>query len=152
MIEYTHMNNYIESLNIGENVFVLTENSTLEYLIHFAAPFSGSDSIVIPKGTCFALHGRMRDDAFYMHLVEEEPILCKNIEAQVQDKYPKLLSRFSGVSFFITKEQLKALPLTFKTGSRERALEILQLILKRQEEDYRKFLEESDRLYASKNK
>ena len=46
------MNNYIESLNIGENVFVLTEDSTLECLIHFAAPFTGSVSVVIPKGTC----------------------------------------------------------------------------------------------------
>ena len=146
------MNNYIESLNIGENVFVLTEDSTLECLIHFAAPFTGSVSVVIPKGTCFALHGPMRDDAFYMDLEEEEPILCKSIEAKVQDKYPKLLSRFSRVLFIITKEELKTLPLTFKTGSRERALEILQLIIKRNEEDYRKFLEESNKLYASKNK
>ena len=94
----------------------------------------------------------MRDDAFYMDLEEEEPILCKSIEAKVQDKYPKLLSRFSGVSFIITKEELKTQPLTLKTGSRERALEILQLIIKRNEEDYRKFLEESNKLYASKNK
>lgn len=128
------MNDYIKSLNIGENVFVLADDTTLECLVYFAAPFTGSDSIVVPKGTCFALHGLMRDDAFYMHIVDEGSMLFKRIEAQIQDKYPKLQSRFTGVSFFITEEQLKTLPITFKTGSRERALEILRLIIKRQEE------------------
>lgn len=127
------MNNYIESLNIGENVFRLEDDTTLEYLVHFAAPFTGDDSIVVPKGTCFALHGLMRDDAFYMHPVEEETMLLKRIKAQVQEKDPKLLGRFAGVSFFITEEQLKTLPATFTSGSRERALEILRLIIKRQE-------------------
>lgn len=82
------MNNYIESLNIGENVFVLTEDSTLECLIHFAAPFTGSVSVVIPKGTCFALHGPMRDDAFYMDLEEEEPILCKTLKQRYKTNTP----------------------------------------------------------------
>ena len=77
-------------------------------------------------------------------------MLFKRIEAQVQDKYPKLLSRFDGVSFFITEEQLKTLPLVFKTGSRERALEISRLIIKRNEEVYRRFVEESNRLHESK--
>ena len=148
--EYINMNNYIESLNIGENVFVLANDIALEYLVHFAAPFTGSDCMVVPKGTCFALHGLMRDDAFYMHIVEEGTMLFKRIEAQVQDKYPKLLSRFDGVSFFITEEQLKTLPLVFKTGSRERALEISRLIIKRNEEVYRRFVEESNRLHESK--
>lgn len=128
------MNNYIELLNIGENVFVLADDTTLEYLVHFAAPFTGSDSIVVHKGTCFALHGSMRDDAFYMHIVGEGSMLFKRIEAQIQDKSPELQSRFTGVSFFITEEQLKTLPITFKTGSRERALEILRLITKHIEE------------------
>lgn len=128
------MNNYIKSLNVGENVFVLADDTALEYLVGFAAPFTGSDSIVVPKGTCFALHGPMRDDAFYMDIVGDGSMLFKKIEAQVQEKYPKLQSRFTGVAFFITEEQLKTLPITFKTGSRERALEILRLITKRQEE------------------
>ena len=42
----------IEALKIDENVFELTEDIELEYLVHFAAPFTGADICVIPKGTC----------------------------------------------------------------------------------------------------
>ena len=87
-LEYINMNNYIESLNIGENVFVLANDIALEYLVHFAAPFTGSDCMVVPKGTCFALHGLMRDDAFYMHIVEEGTMLFKRIEARCKINIP----------------------------------------------------------------
>ena len=33
----------IKSLKIDENVFELLEDTTLEYLVHFAAPFTGCD-------------------------------------------------------------------------------------------------------------
>ena len=33
----------IEALKIDENVFELTEDTELEYLVHFAAPFTGWD-------------------------------------------------------------------------------------------------------------
>lgn len=59
----------IESLKIDENVFELEEDTELEYLVHFAAPFTGSDKCIVPKGTSFAPHGPMRSDALYMHLV-----------------------------------------------------------------------------------
>ena len=39
----------IEALKIDENVFELAEDSELEYLVHFAAPFTGSAKCVIPK-------------------------------------------------------------------------------------------------------
>lgn len=130
------MDSYIESLNIVNNTFVLEEDTTIEFLIHFAAPFTGTDSITVPKGTCFALYGPTRDDAFYMSLVEDDSSLLKRMEIQVQNKYPKISNRFAGFSFFITEEQLNTLPLFFKTGSRDRALEILQLIIKRNEEGH----------------
>ena len=44
----------IEVLKIDENVFELTEDTELEYLVHFAAPFTGADKCVVPKGTAFA--------------------------------------------------------------------------------------------------
>lgn len=53
----------IESLKISENVFELAEDAELKYLVHFAAPFTGSDKIMIPKGTAFAPSGPMRGDA-----------------------------------------------------------------------------------------
>ena len=33
----------IEALKIDENVFELAEDTELEYLVHFAAPFTGGD-------------------------------------------------------------------------------------------------------------
>lgn len=62
----------IEALKIDENVFELAEDAELEYLIHFAAPFTGSAKCVIPKGTAFAPHSPMRSDALYMLLMEIE--------------------------------------------------------------------------------
>lgn len=138
------MKNYLKSLNIGENIFVLADDTTLEYLIHFAAPFTGGASIVVPKGTCFALHGPMRDDAFYMHPIGNESTqqnLLNRIKAQVQNDYPQIVNKFAGASFFITEEQLKTLPLVFKFGSRERVLEILRLIIEHNEESHRRFVE-----------
>ena len=49
----------IEALKIDENVFELTEDTELEYLVHFAAPFTGADKCIVPKGTTFAPHSPM---------------------------------------------------------------------------------------------
>ena len=115
----------IEALKIDENVFELAEDTELEYLVHFAAPFTGADKCVIPKGTAFAPHSPMRDDALYMHFVDgDRDALFARMETQVKDKYEDLFTRLQGFSFFITEEQLKTLPLKFRTGSAERLLEI----------------------------
>ncbi len=39
---------YIESLKIDENVFEVAEDTELEYLVHFAAPFTGGDKCIVP--------------------------------------------------------------------------------------------------------
>lgn len=49
----------IKALKVDENVFELVEDTELEYLVHFAAPFTGADICVIPKGTAFAPHSPM---------------------------------------------------------------------------------------------
>lgn len=117
----------IESLKIDENVFELLEDSTLEYLVHFAAPFTGCDKCLVPKGTAFAPHSPMRSDALYIHLVDEEnKELFERMRAQVKVNYNDLFSRLQGFSFFITEEQLKMLPLEFRSGSVERVLEIIR--------------------------
>lgn len=116
----------IEALKIDENVFELAEDTEIEYLVHFAAPFTGSDKCLVPKGTAFAAHGPMRADALYMHLVEDNEELYNKMEQQVKVEYEDLFTRLQGFSFFITEEQLKTLPLKFRSGSAERVLDIIR--------------------------
>jgi hypothetical protein len=69
----------------------------------------------------------MRSDALYIHLVDEEnKELFERMRAQVKVNYNDLFSRLKGFSFFITEEQLKMLPLEFRSGSVERVLEIIR--------------------------
>ena len=37
--------NFIESLNIEDNVFELKENCTISYLVHYRAPYTGDGDI-----------------------------------------------------------------------------------------------------------
>lgn len=116
----------IKALKIDENVFELAEDTEIEYLVHFAAPFTGSDKCLIPKGTAFAPHRPMRGDALYMHLVEDNEELFKKMEQQVKVNYEQLYTRLQGFSFFITEEQLHTLPLKFRSGNAERVLDIMR--------------------------
>ena len=117
----------IEALKIDENIFELMEDTELGYLVHFAAPFTGSDKCIVPKGTAFAPSSPMRGDALYMKLMDEDnETLYKKMEELVKVEYPNLFTRLQGFSFFITEEQLKTLPLKFRTGSAERVIEIMR--------------------------
>lgn len=117
----------IESMKIDENIFELVEDIELNYLVHFAAPFTGGDKCIVPQGTVFAPHSPMRGDALYMHLIDgEKDALLAKMEEQVKTKYEDLFFRLQGFSFFITEEQLKTLPLKFRSGSAERLLEIMR--------------------------
>ncbi|MBO5579762.1 MAG: hypothetical protein J5952_05025 [Prevotella sp.] len=117
----------IEALKIDENIFELMEDTELGYLVHFAAPFTGSDKCIVPKGTAFAPSSPMRGDALYMKLMDEDnAALYKKMEELVKVEYPNLFTRLQGFSFFITEEQLKTLPLKFRTGSAERVIEIMR--------------------------
>lgn len=120
---------FIESLNIENNIFELTENCTIKYLVNYYCFFTGSGEHEMPAGTKFCLHGLMRDDAMYMHIVEENDDNLYNLLSEKEKKkIPELAERFAGISFFIAEEQLSVLPLRFISGSRERSLEILKLI------------------------
>ena len=117
----------IKSMKIGKNVFELVKDTELECLVHFAAPFTGGDKCLVPSGTAFAPHGPMRGDALYMNLVEDNnDELLERMEEQVRIKYEDLFTRLQGFSFFITEEQLKTLPLKFRSGSAERLLDIMR--------------------------
>ena len=113
-------------MKIDENIFELVEDTELEYLVHFAAPFTGGDKCLVPKGTVFAPHSPMRGDALYMHLVEDNnDDLLEKMREQVKINYENLFTRLQGFSFFITEEQLQTLPLKFRSGSAERLIEIM---------------------------
>ncbi len=116
----------IKALKIDENVFELVEDTELEYLVHFAAPYTGGDKCLVPKGTAFAPSSPMRSDALYIRLVGENEELYTKMETQVKNKYEDLFFRLQGFSFFITEEQLKTLPLKFRSGSAERLLDIMR--------------------------
>lgn len=118
----------IEALKIDENVFELVEDTELEYLVHFAAPYTGGDKCLVPKGTAFAPSSPMRSDALYIRLVGENEELYTKMETQVKIKYEDLFFRLQGFSFFITEEQLKTLPLKFRSGSAERLLDIMRIL------------------------
>ena len=119
---------YIESLKIEENVFELKEDTTIGYLSHYAAPYTGGGEIVVPAGVRFAAYGPMRDDALYMELIGENEELHARMVEQEKAECPQLANRLLGFSFFITEEDVEKLNLDFVGGSRKRLLEIFQLI------------------------
>ena len=82
----------------------------------------------------------MRDDAMYMHIIEENNSNLFELLSEIEKKrIPQLSTRLSGFSFYITEEQLANLPIFFISGSRERSLEILKLIRQKNEEAIREF-------------
>lgn len=123
---------FIESLRFEDNVFELKEDTVLSYLVHYAAPFTGAGEISVPAGTRFAAHGPMRGDAFYMHPIEEDETLLNKMREQEKAKIAELAERLMGFSFYITKDELETLPLTFVRGSRERLVDIFRLLREEQ--------------------
>ena len=109
------MNEFIKSLNIEENIFELTENCEIKYLIQCYAPCTLSGEHLISVGTKFCLDGIMRNDIFYMHIIEDKNTesLIKAMMDKEKNNYPELAKekRLAGFSFFITEEQLQTLPL-----------------------------------------
>lgn len=131
---------FIESLNIEDNIFELKENCIIGYLVHYCAPFTGGGEHEVLAGIRFCLHGPMRDDAMYMHMIDDNGSnLYEILSEKEKNNIPKLSSRLSGFSFYITEEQLAELPIKFISGSRERSLEIFKLIRDKNEETTRKF-------------
>lgn len=122
---------FLESLNIEDNVFELMENCVIGYLVQYYAPYTGAGEHEIPAGTKFCIHGPMRSDAMYMHLVGENASTLLDVLTEKEKKnIPMLSTRLNRFSFFITEKQMKDLSLKFISGSRERSLEIFELIRK----------------------
>lgn len=121
------MKKFIESLKIDDNIFELKENCIIEYLVHYFAPGTGWNEHEMPAGTKFCLHGIMRDDAMYMHSIDNDIDFYEILSEKEKRRNPKMSRRLGGFSFFITEKQIEKLPIHFISGSRERSLEILKL-------------------------
>lgn len=120
---------FIESLNLKDVVFELTEDTTISYLVQYYAPFTGGGEHQLKAGTRFFLSGPMRDDAFYMRIQGEFDKNLYNELVEVEKAaIPSLGDRIQGFSFYITTYELNNPSLKFISGSRERAVEILKLI------------------------
>ncbi len=135
---------FIESLNIEDNVFELKKNSTISYLVQYFAPYTGAGEYEIPAGTKFCMYGPMRDDAMYMGIVGDvDSNLFEALKEKEKKTIPQLSTRITGFSFYITEEQMEELPLNFISGSRERCLEIFELIRQNDREFVTKFLNDN---------
>ena len=121
---------FFATLHFEENVFELVEDTKMSFLVHFRAPFTGAGEIVVPAVTKFYAHWNMRDDAIYIHPVGPEKELLERMNKQEAAHYPELANKLNGYSFFITEDNLRTWKLKYHSGSSERLLEILRLIIK----------------------
>ena len=87
--------------------FVTRKKSDIGYLVWYAAPYTGSGSECVPKGVRFVAYSKMRDDAWYCECKDDsiEKLVYRK-ERKKSYKWPGLAGRCSGISFFITEEQL----------------------------------------------
>lgn len=137
-------NKFIESLNIEDNVFELMENCVIGYLVHYCAPYTGAGEYEIPAGTRFCMHGPMGEGTMYMHIVGEvDSSLREALLEKEKAAIPQLSTRISGFSFYITMKQMRELSLNFISGSRERCLEIFELLRQNDREFVTKFLNDN---------
>ncbi|MCF0220140.1 MAG: hypothetical protein HUK14_10195 [Muribaculaceae bacterium] len=128
---------FIKSLKIEENVFELLEDTELEYIEHFAAPFTGGNSCIVPKGFRFYPEEAVGSDTFYLYVLNDiNEELCKGLLEKminkVKEQYPaQLAQRLTAFTFFITEKQVEEAPLHFISGSKERLLEIFRILKQR---------------------
>ena len=108
-------------------IFELAEDAEMEYLVQFFYPFTGGDKCIVPKGTTFTQDCKMRDDALYINMVNENDELLEIMSEQVKKgKYERLFDRLAGFSFFITLEQINSLPLLFRNGSAKDLIDLIE--------------------------
>ena len=114
-------------MNSNDIIFELAEDVEMEYLVQFFYPATGVDRCIIPRGTSFKPQGKMRDDALYINMVNENDELMEKMSAQVKEgKYGRIFDKLAGFSFFITREQIKTLPLLFHNGKAEDLIALIE--------------------------
>lgn len=114
----------------GSIIFKLRKDTTIGFLTHYAAPFTGGGQCVVPTGFKFAVHSTMRDDAFYMLPFENESekndsLISTMREISVKNS-PEFTNRITGFVFYITEKQLSDGSLHFLRGNKNILLEIIE--------------------------
>lgn len=136
---------FINALNIEENKFELVEPTKLGCLFHYSAPYTGGGEPKLPAGLRFAPYGPMRDDALYMKLLNgDESLIEQILDYERSTTHENLRKRLSGISFFITEEEIKTLNLKFLSGSRERLLQIFDMMREEDKRSHEVFLYKSN--------
>lgn len=90
------------------HVFQTNKKTEIGYLIHYAAPFTGSGMDFVAKGVKFRLRQKMRDDAWYCSIEggdDGKRVFEKEIKLAGR-RNPRLAGRCTGISFFLTERQL----------------------------------------------
>lgn len=80
-------------------VIELTKDTEIEYLIHYAAPYTGGGRTTVPKGTRLQLHQHMNDYCFYAHTINSN--LETTIRKNENEEEGILKGRCTGISFFV---------------------------------------------------
>ena len=91
---------YYNSKDAYKDVVIeFTKDTELEYLIHYAAPYTGGGRTTVPKGTRLQLHQHMNDYCFYAHTINSN--LEKKLWQKENEAEGRLKGRCTGISFFI---------------------------------------------------
>ena len=80
-------------------VIEFTEDTKLEYLIHYAAPYTGNGRTIVPKGTRLQLHQYMNDLCFYVNAIDSN--LEKDLWKKENEIEGPLKDRCTGISLFV---------------------------------------------------
>jgi hypothetical protein len=99
---YKQYRSNVDSL-IGKSVRV-EKPFEIEYLEYYAAPYTGSNSLIIPKGTILSELRKMNDKTFYCDCSDNK--FCERAYEETKRKIRESMGeRFYGIGFFITYEQ-----------------------------------------------
>lgn len=79
----------------------LLKNLPIQYLVHYAAPFTGSGRATLPAGTHFQLTGTMNDYSYYAKLLNNIELIQEIYEKE-NSQEGRLKGRCTGISFFLT--------------------------------------------------
>ncbi len=90
---------------IGKS-FITTKAFTIGYLIHYAAPYTGSGKMDIEAGVVLKILSSMNDTCLYCRC-EDEELIRSACDKAYDESASMLKNRFNGISFFIDYNQLE---------------------------------------------
>lgn len=87
---------------------VIARNDCIvHYLVHYCAPYTGSNATCILEGTVFLLRSEMRGDAYYCDVIEPKDLEKQTSKSQAEcDKGTPLEDRLTSISFYLTQQDV----------------------------------------------